>query len=60
MNPKYISVKAFAQLGAYSEQAIRSKIKKGHWVLNQHYRKSPDGRILLDFEQINLWIESAS
>ena len=53
-----MSVKSFAQLGIYTEQAIRSKIKKGQWVLNQHYIKAPDGRILLIFEQITHWIES--
>lgn len=60
ITPKYISVKKLATLGLYSEQGIRAKIKRGQWVLNKHYYKMDDGRLAMDLERINRWVETGA
>mgnify|MGYP000709864827 CR=1 FL=1 len=58
MTFKFTSIKSFAEMGCYTENAIRQKIKKNQWVLGTHYIKSPDKRIQLNLEEIQKWIES--
>lgn len=53
----WVTVKKFAELTGYSEDAIRAKIKTGVWRLNEHYRKAPDGRILMNVEAYHRWVE---
>ena len=55
---KWILIKVLAQESGYSEDAIRSKIKKGVWRKGVHYQKAPDGRILFNREAIEKWVES--
>ena len=41
----------------YSDNAIRAKIKKGVWLMNKHWRKAPDGRIMMNPDAITRWVE---
>jgi len=43
-------------LCGYSEDAIRAKIKKGQWMIDQHFKKAPDGRILIGIKEVEKWI----
>lgn len=52
----WVTIKKLSQLCGYSEDAIRAKIKKGHWVIDQHFKKAPDGRILLSVKEVEKWI----
>jgi len=52
----WVTIKKFSQLCGYSEDAIRAKIKKGQWMIDQHFRKAPDGRILIDIKEVEKWI----
>ncbi|OSM06764.1 putative regulatory protein MerR [Magnetofaba australis IT-1] len=54
---KYVTLRKFSELTGYSKQAAESKMKRGDWMRDQHYRKAPDGRILMDLEAIEKWIE---
>ena len=54
---KYITIKKFSELTGYSENAVRAKLKKGIWVEHTHWRKAPDGRIMLSPQNIKRWIE---
>ncbi len=36
---------------------IRSKISKGVWLSGVHWTKAPDGRLMLNLEAIQKWIE---
>jgi hypothetical protein len=53
----WITIGKLCDQSGYSENAIRAKIKKGVWLMEQHWRKAPDGRILFNTEAINNWVE---
>jgi len=55
--PNFVTIKRFSELTGYSEDAIRTKIKNGIWRMDEHYRKAPDGRILLDLRAYERWVE---
>jgi hypothetical protein len=53
--PRYVRISLFAQLTGYSEKAVRRKIDSGAWREGVHYRKAPDGAILVDLEGYEQW-----
>jgi hypothetical protein len=54
---RYVRVKKFAELSGYTEKAVYQKIGKGVWLEGKHYRRAPDGNILLNTEEIERWFE---
>ena len=54
---QWVLINKLIELVGYSEDAIRAKIKKGVWLQGIHWRKAPDGRIFLNVEAIQRWIE---
>lgn len=57
-NMNWVTIKKFSELSGYSEDAIRAKRKKGQWVIDQHLKKAPDGRILICIKEVEKWIVS--
>jgi hypothetical protein len=53
---KYFTIKKFAELSGYSEEAIRAKIREGVWMEGRVFRKAPDGRILISAEGFETWV----
>jgi hypothetical protein len=41
----FVTIRRFAELSGYSEDAVRNKIKTGVWLEKVHYRKAPGGRV---------------
>ncbi|WP_083331902.1 hypothetical protein [Pelistega sp. MC2] len=56
---KYITIRAFAQQTGYTEKAIYKK-KAEHWTEGVHYIKAPDGRILINVEEYEKWVEGSA
>lgn len=56
MNWNWVTLKKFADLSGYSEEAARQKIKKGQWLNRVHFKKAPDGRLLVNLVEIEKWI----
>lgn len=54
---KYVLIPLFCALTGYTEKAVRRKIEDGKWIQGKHYRKAPDGHIMMDLEEINKWVE---
>lgn len=54
---RYVRVNRFAALTGYSENAVRGKIAEGVWVEGRHYRRAPDGHILVDLREYERWVE---
>jgi len=52
----WVTIKKFSQICGYTEDAIRAKIKKGQWMIDQHFKKAPDGRILIGIKEVEKWI----
>lgn len=57
MTIKYITISKFSELSGYSEDAIRSKIKRGDWPHGYVFIKAEDERILISLEGFNAWVE---
>ena len=57
---RWVLVKKFAEMSGYSEEAVRQKIKKSVWLWGVHYRKAPDGRLVVNIEEVEKWLESTS
>ena len=41
-------------------EAVYEKIRVGVWVEGRHYRRAPDGHILIDLEAFERWVEGHS
>lgn len=54
---KYLTIRKFSVESGYTEEAIRSKIKRGEWLEGVHWKKAPDGRVLMNPEAYEQWVE---
>lgn len=54
---KSVTIKKFSEETGYSEQAVRSKIKRGDWLEGELWTRAPDGRILMDMEAYERWVK---
>jgi hypothetical protein len=52
---RHVTIPKAATETGYSEDAIRSKIKRGEWLEGVVWIKAPDGRILIDLEGYEKW-----
>lgn len=48
MTLRYVLIPKFCADSGYSEKAVRRKIEDGIWLQNRHYRRAPDGHIMID------------
>lgn len=56
--PRYVRVHIFEALTGYSKRAVEAKIREGKWIEGRHYRKAPDGHILVDLKAYEEWVEN--
>lgn len=54
---RYLTVKKFSSESGYTEAAIRAKMTDGTWEKDCVWRKAPDGRVLIDIEGYEAWVE---
>lgn len=54
----WVTIKKCSEFYGYTEEAIRAKIKKGQWVIDQHFTRAPDNRILISITEVEKWIVS--
>jgi hypothetical protein len=57
MTLRYVLIPKFCAESGYSEKAVRRKIEEGIWLQNRHYRRAPDGHILIDLQGVERWVE---
>lgn len=60
MSLRFVTVEKFASESGYTEDAIRTKIKRGIWLEGAVWLKAPDGRILIDSEGYEKWATGAA
>jgi hypothetical protein len=53
---RHVTIPKFCELTGYSEDAVRSKQKRGDWLEGREWIKAPDGRILMDLEGYERWV----
>ncbi|TGB34869.1 excisionase [Burkholderia thailandensis] len=56
---RYVTVLKFCEMTGYTEDAVKSKRRDGVWLEGQLWVKAPDGRILIDIEGYEKWVETA-
>lgn len=55
---RYVLLPLANVITGYSVKAMERKIERGEWVEGQVWRRAPDGRIHLDIEGYQRWVES--
>ena len=53
---RYVLISKAAELSGYTAKAIEMKISEGVWCENVHYRRAPDGHIVIDLQAFERWI----
>lgn len=54
---RYVLPVVFEQLTGYTVKAVERKIEDQVWREGKEYRRAPDGRILVDLEGFEKWVE---
>lgn len=57
---RYVTIKKFCEMTGYTEEAVKSKRRDGVWLEGRVWIKAPDGRILIDLEGFERWVESGA
>ncbi len=57
MHINFITIRKFAEISGYSENAIRSKITRGDWLEDLVWTRAPDHRILISVDGYDQWAE---
>lgn len=53
-----VRIPVFCAATGYSEDAVEKKIKRGVWTEGIHYRRAPDGHLLIDLKAYHAWAEN--
>lgn len=59
MQVRWVMLRRAAELTGYSEEAIRHKIKRKVWSEGRHWKRAPDGRIAVNLDEYERWVEQA-
>lgn len=54
---RYVLLPLFEQLTGYTVKAVQRKIEESIWREGHEFRRAPDGRILMDLEGFEKWVE---
>lgn len=55
---RYVTKKKLSELTGYTPAAIDTKIRDGIWREGIIYLKSPDGRLHINLEEYENWLQS--
>lgn len=53
---EWVLIPAFCALTGYTKRAVETKIYRGVWIEGVHYKKAPDGRIVMNLGAYNEWV----
>jgi hypothetical protein len=56
---RYVTIGLAATVTGYTIVAIETKIARGIWVEGHEWRRAPDGRILIDLQGYERWVEAS-
>lgn len=54
---RYVTIALAAASYGWTEKAIRRRMESGVWLENVHWRKTPNGGIVIDTKAVNQWVE---
>ncbi len=56
--PKWVKAKLYTTISGWTQDAIDAKRKRGVWLEDIHWKKAPDGNIMISPSAIDQWVES--
>lgn len=51
----WVTLQTYAVSSGYSVGALRQKMRRGQFIEGKHFRKAPDGRVLMNIEACQNW-----
>jgi hypothetical protein len=54
---RYVLLPLAQQITGYTVKAMERKIERGDWQEGKLWRRAPDGRILVDLQGYQRWVE---
>ena len=54
---KWIKLNKFTSISGYTSKAVYNKLERGVWICNVHWRKAPDGRIFINVNAVENWVQ---
>lgn len=54
---RYVTITLASIYTGYSVAAIKQKIHRGDWQEGKEYRHAPDGRVFVDLQGVQRWVE---
>lgn len=54
---KWVKVGKFCKDTGYTEKAVTRKRQEGVWLQGQHWKKAPDGNVMINLVAFNNWVE---
>ena len=55
---RYVLLPLANAITGYTVKAMERKIERGDWVEGRVWRRAPDGRIMIDIQGYQRWVES--
>ena len=55
---RYVLLPLANAITGYTVKAMERKIERGDWAEGKVWRRAPDGRILIDIQGYQRWVES--
>ena len=55
---RYVLLPLANAVTGYTVKAMERKIERGDWVEGKVWRRAPDGRILIDIQGYQRWVEN--
>lgn len=55
---RYVRLPLAEALTGYSVKAMERKIERGDWQEGKVWRRAPDGRVMIDLQGYQRWVES--
>ena len=55
---RFVVIALAATITGLTKRAIEGKIRNGHWGEGRQYRKGPDGRIYIDMQGFEKWVQT--
>jgi len=56
--PKWIRLKRYAEISGVTKNAFHTKKRKGHLAEGVHWKKAPDGNIMVNWSAMDKWVEN--
>ncbi len=56
----WVKLARFCELSGYTRNAVHAKMRRGVWADGIHYRRAPDGHVMINLEAYDAWVQSAA